>query len=112
MMTDLLSRSPAAPIALVYHSGCPRLGEARILVRRALEALGLPPAWTEWNQQDPECPEACRRLPSPAIRVAGHPTESGVPGAASCSLEPLPRLDELVMTLESALGRRGIGRAP
>ena len=59
------------PIDLVYFSGCPHVDAARAAVRAALRAAGLPEAWREWNQSDPETPERLRDYASPTVLVGG-----------------------------------------
>ena len=91
-------------IEVIHHEGCPRLEEARVLVRGVLAGLGLPVGWREWNQQDPGCPEALRYLPSPTIRIGGHSTVDSAPDpAAACRLGPLWTHAELKAALQAEI---------
>jgi hypothetical protein len=96
----MMSQSPDAtvpdPFILIHHEGCPRVDEARVLLRTLLTELGQPAVWQEWNQRDPLCPVALRRLPSPTIRISGQAAADSDPDvAAACRLGPLPCRDEL-----------------
>jgi hypothetical protein len=94
-------------IEIIHHEGCPRLEEARLLVRGVLADLGLPVGWREWNQQDPNCPEALRYLPSPTIRICGASTVDSEPdAAAACRLGPLWTHAELKAALQEQIRRR------
>jgi hypothetical protein len=91
-------------VELIYHEGCPRVEEARALLRSAFHELDLAPNWKEWRQDDPGCPAAARRLPSPTIRFTRRTTPPAPAGAAtSCRLEPLPSVADLTAAIRAAL---------
>jgi hypothetical protein len=58
-------------IELVYFSGCPHVDAARAALRIALEGLGLPPQWQEWDQGHPETPTCLQDHGSPTVLVGG-----------------------------------------
>ena len=64
-------------VELVYDTGCPNTERARELLSRVLREVGVPAVWTEWCTDDPECPEALRRLGSPTILVNGKDVAPG-----------------------------------
>lgn len=64
-------------IELIYDPGCPHVTGAREVLTRALQEAGMPAVWTEWNSQDPGCPERARGLGSPSILVNGKDVAPG-----------------------------------
>jgi len=64
-------------IELIYDPGCPNVDKARTLLTQALQEAGMPAVWTEWNSQDPGCPELARGLGSPSILVNGEDVAPG-----------------------------------
>jgi hypothetical protein len=58
-------------IELVYFSGCPHVDAARAALRIALEGLGLPPQWQEWDQAHPGTPTYLQDHGSPTVLVGG-----------------------------------------
>ena len=73
-------------IELVYFAGCPHVEMARAALREALTLSGLPPRWTEWDQDDPAAPEHIHRYASPTILVSGRDVtgQSPVGNARAC----------------------------
>lgn len=76
-------------VELIYDPGCPNVAGAREVLARALREAGMPAVWTEWNSDDPACPERARGLGSPSILVNGkdvapgpHPWAHREPGSA------------------------------
>ena len=59
------------PLELVYFQGCPSVDAARAAIRGALEALGLPLSWQEWDLDDPHLPTQLQAFPSPTVLVRG-----------------------------------------
>ena len=78
-------------VDLVFDADCPHVDEARLLLRHALIATGLPPAWREWTREAADTPSALRGLGSPTIVVDGadvssdEPRWPDVPKATCCS---------------------------
>jgi hypothetical protein len=69
-------------IELIFFRGCPHLDKARANLAEACSEEGLPPAWAEWDLDDPQTPEERQRFPSPTVLVDGIDVEptSGVSG--------------------------------
>jgi hypothetical protein len=67
-------------IELVYFDGCPHVESAREALREALALSGLPPRWSEWNQDDPAAPEHVHRYASPTILIEGRDVTGLLPG--------------------------------
>lgn len=63
--------NPSHIIDLVFDTECPHVGEARLLLRRALSDAGLPLEWREWDRSAADTPAALRGLGSPTILVNG-----------------------------------------
>jgi hypothetical protein len=59
-------------IDLIYDPDCPHIEQARSELREALERLGLPPEWREWNRQASEAPGWTLSFGSPTVLVDGH----------------------------------------
>lgn len=88
-------------IDLVFHEGCRNAAEARDHLRYALEQVGLPPSWREWESDDPATPPSLRGLPSPSIVIDGEDI-SGTPSDAvggACRINGAPSLDSIVIAL-------------
>lgn len=64
-------------VELIYDPGCPNLVAAREVLAQALRDAGMPTVWTEWNSDDPSCPERVRGLGSPTILVNGKDVAPG-----------------------------------
>lgn len=79
-------------VELVFDTGCPHLGEARLLLRRALSDAGLPLEWQEWDRNAADTPAALRGLGSPTILVNGtdasgeDPPANGTAQASACRI--------------------------
>jgi mercuric ion transport protein len=58
-------------IEMVYDPDCPNVDRARAAIRGALEAIGAPVAWREWDRNDPSTPAALAVLGSPSVLVNG-----------------------------------------
>lgn len=58
-------------VELVYDPGCPNVDKARAVLTRALQEAEVPAVWTEWDTDDPECPENRKAYGSPTILVNG-----------------------------------------
>jgi hypothetical protein len=59
-------------IELVYFGGCPHVEAARAALRTALEGVGLPAEWQEWDQARSETPARLQRHASPTVLVGGN----------------------------------------
>jgi hypothetical protein len=59
------------PIELVYFRGCPHVEGARGALRTALQDLGLPIEWREWDQTRPGTPRHLLGHGSPTVLVGG-----------------------------------------
>ena len=68
-------------VELVYFEGCPHAEGARERLGEALERVGRPREWKEWEQGDPEIPEDYLSYGSPTVLVDGEPVGDG--GAAA-----------------------------
>lgn len=64
-------------VELVYDPGCPNVDKARALLTRALQEADVPAVWTEWDTDDPECPENRKAFGSPTILVNGEDVAPG-----------------------------------
>lgn len=62
---------PTPTVDLVFDAQCPNLADARVLLRAALMASGLPPVWREWERDRADTPAELRGLGSPTILVDG-----------------------------------------
>ena len=102
-------------VDLVFDADCPHVDEARLLLRRALIATGLPPAWREWTRDAADTPPTLRGLGSPTIVVDGADVGGGQPVATdrervnSCriyyhgdELRGVPPLDMVTRALAKA----------
>lgn len=47
------------------------------MLSRALQEVGAPAVWTEWNTGDPACPESLRGFGSPTVLVNGKDVAPG-----------------------------------
>jgi hypothetical protein len=106
-------------IELVFDPGCPHLGDAREVLAAACREVGAPAVWTEWNSEDPECPEYARNLGSPTVLVNGEDVAPGprpwVPREAGDdprrrmyrdgdSIVPVPPKGRIARAIGAALG--------
>ena len=58
-------------IDLVFFTGCPHVDAARGALGAALDAVGLPRRWREWDQARPETPPHLQQYGSPTVLVGG-----------------------------------------
>ena len=106
-------------VELVYDPGCPNVEKARAVLTRALQEADVPAVWTEWDTDDPECPENRKAYGSPTILVNGEDVAPGPhewmrrgPGGAprcrvyeaSEGLSGVPPLADVRGAIEGALG--------
>jgi hypothetical protein len=106
-------------IELVYDPGCPNVELARDVLASACRSAGIPAVWTEWDSEDPMCPEHVSNLGSPTVLVNGEdvapgphpwmPREQG--DGPRCrvyrdgdALVPAPPLARVKDAIEQALG--------
>lgn len=71
-------------IELVFDEACPNVDRARARLLEALNAVGYPAQWTEWERRDPGAPEYIRQFGSPSILIDGHDVGGAAPGDAGC----------------------------
>lgn len=64
-------------IELVYDRGCPNVEKAREVLTAACREADIPAVWTEWDSEDPDCPEHVRNLGSPSVLVNGEDVAPG-----------------------------------
>jgi hypothetical protein len=64
-------------VELVYDPECPNVEKARAVLTRALQEADVPAVWTEWDTDDPECPENRKAYGSPTILVNGDDVAPG-----------------------------------
>ena len=67
-------------IEFIYEQSCPNVEDARAQLRLALEQIGLPVHWQEWEHSDPISPAYARRYGSPTVLVDGEDV-AGEPAA-------------------------------
>ena len=58
-------------VELIYFDGCPNIADTRALLVKAFVKLKLPITWTEWNQNDEDCPQELSQFGSPTVLVNG-----------------------------------------
>ena len=73
-------------VELVFDRDCPHADEARLLLRRAMVATGLPPTWREWTRDSADTPPSLRQLGSPTILVDGTDVCTDEPAATDATL--------------------------
>jgi hypothetical protein len=89
-------------IELVYFSGCPRVDAARAALRTALEGVGLPAEWQEWDQARSETPARLQGHASPTVLVGG----KDVTGAAllntgrACRADGVPSSQMIALAIQ------------
>ncbi len=91
-------------IELIYFDGCPNANAARSNLREALEALGLPEKWQEWEQGNAHAPEHVKQYGSPTVLVNGYDVtgeEAGV-SASACRADGAPAAEAIRTALAVA----------
>lgn len=75
-------------IELVTDSDCPNVEATRSVLRDALDALGLPLEWTEWDRAAGDCPPYAQRYGSPSVLIEGKDItgEEGGVGGNACRI--------------------------
>ncbi len=58
-------------IELITDTDCPNVEATRAVLREALDAVGLPRDWTEWDRESDSSPPHSRRYGSPTVLVNG-----------------------------------------
>ena len=73
-------------IELIYDSDCPNVEVTRHQLRLALDEVGLPHHWQEWDRAGRESPPHAQKYGSPTILVDGHDVAGELPAvdATSC----------------------------
>ena len=84
----------ARSIELVYFEGCPNAQQARENLRSALESVGEPPRWDEWDLASETTPERYRRHGSPTVLVDGEDVtgDGAEAGAMACRAGGAPSI--------------------
>jgi len=105
-------------VELLYFPDCPNVSGAREQLRRAFEAVGTSPMWTEVDVTAEGAPDQARRYGSPTILVDGKDVAGATPGAgSSCRIyigsdeRGVPPLDIIVSALRATPSPRPEGRA-
>lgn len=103
-------------VELIYDQNCPNVGEARRVLREALDMVGAKASWTEWDRESPKSPAHARGYGSPTILVNGMDIVGQEPNAgqnccrvyttAGGGLHGVPPLDEVVRVLKIGSGSR------
>lgn len=87
-------------VALVYFEGCPHAETARVHLRRALEAKGLPSVWQEWDSGARQTPKAYRGYASPTVLVDDRPVGGVLAGAGlGCAVGGAPSVAQIMTAL-------------
>jgi hypothetical protein len=72
-------------VELVYDRDCPNVDAARAVLHCAFAAIGVAPAWVEWDRSDRDSPDYVHRYGSPTILVNGRDVVGAEPNAeAQC----------------------------
>jgi hypothetical protein len=89
-----------ARIELVFFSGCPNVEAARLNLRAACAALGLPPSWTEWDLLEDGVPTRMHTLGSPTVLLDGKDITGVAPaGALACRSAGAPSVEQITAAL-------------
>lgn len=100
-------------VELLFFPDCPNVPAAREQLRRAFEAVGAAPAWTEVDVSSDSAPAYARGYGSPSILVDGKDVMGEAPGGgSSCRIyaqsdvRGVPPLDAIVAALRAASSPR------
>jgi hypothetical protein len=100
---------PVATVELLYFPDCPNVPVARERLRRAFDALGAEPTWTEVDVSSDAAPVHARGYSSPSILVDGKDVTGATPGGGSaCSVyvesdvHGVPPLEAIVAALRAS----------
>ena len=98
----MVPRAGRVNVELVYFEGCPNVAAQRERLRAALEHVGLPPTWTEWDTGEHRTPGQYLDYASPTVLVNGVDVSGvGKGSGGGCAVDGGPSLDLLVRTLAS-----------
>lgn len=88
-------------IELVYFEGCPNAERARDNLRAALEVVGAPTDWDEWDLALEATPERYRRHGSPTVLVEGRDVTGDGTGAVAmaCRSDGAPSVSAIAESL-------------
>lgn len=91
-------------IELIYHTGCPNVEAARRNLDAAMQRLGRPSQWREWNTDAADTPAHAKQFPSPTILVDGREVgeAAGPAGAEACRLGQPPATDQIAEAISKA----------
>lgn len=99
-----------ATVELLYFAECPSLPAAREQLRRAFDAVGVAPQWTEVDVTADAAPAHTRGYGSPSILVDGREVTGAAPGGgSSCrvyvgsGVPGVPPLDAIVAALRKSM---------
>lgn len=70
-------------VELIYDADCPNVEAARDQLRQALNQIGDPAEWNEWERSDPASPPHVRQYGSPTILVDGRDVAGACPSDES-----------------------------
>ncbi len=74
-------------IELIYDADCPNVPATRVRLTQALQAVGLPVHWREWDRAAADAPAYARRYGSPTVLVNGQDAAGAPPSdAPSCRI--------------------------
>jgi hypothetical protein len=108
-MPSTPKETPMPTVELLYFADCPNTPAAREQLRRAFEALGASPMWTEVDVSAEGAPAHARGYGSPTILVGGKDVAGASPGGgSSCRIyvgsdaRGVPPLDVIIAALRTA----------
>lgn len=106
-------------VELIYDADCPNVEAARRQLRAAFQALGLTPAWQEWQRGSPSSPAHVRQYGSPTVLVGGRDVTGVSPsgGADSCrvyhserdGLQGMSPIEAITSALRNGAADNGAG---
>lgn len=70
-------------VQLLFFAECPHIDAARTQLRKAFEAVGVEPSWTEHDVTLPDAPAELKGYGSPTILVDGRDVMGAPPGDGS-----------------------------
>lgn len=91
-------------IDFVFFAGCPHAEAARTRLRKALDELGLPATWTEWDSDLVGTPDHLRGFASPSVLIDGVDVDGKDPTSGSgCAVGGGPTDATLRQALQRAV---------
>jgi mercuric ion transport protein len=71
-------------VELIYDRDCPNVADARRNLMRAMQVVGAPVRWTEWERSSPDSCEYVRGFGSPTVLIDGVDMAGDSPGRSPC----------------------------